>query len=551
MSAAIKPPDTASSSDPRAWAAIAPGLSPAAFDRLGLAAAAVILVVKGLFLVASNRSAGGDEAITGLMALHILSGRDAPIFFYGQTYLGSIEPIVAAGLLGLAGISTGVLRLTPLLFQGVWVATVFALSRAWLPPGWAGVAALVAALPPAIAAYLSATPLGGSGSLTMALAWLAVWTGWRIGRPADRRAGRLDWLLFGVTGGLALWNHLLAVAGVVVGSWLARRGRPTAGHLGMTLLGFLLGFSPWLVWNLTHGWATLAFLQPPPANRGTVLEVALDAVTTRVEHLVIYVQYGLPGALGIVQPYSDQPYGIGLLLLPFWLVSAGLWLAGRAATKETTRQRARRLGPTLGVALVASALFVGGGWEARDGPMNVRYLVALAGAAPFWAAWTLAELRQRSARLAWVSGGLLLAVLAVQNFQILVAGPLGTFESARLVSRDLLSAGITRIYAPYWVAYPITWESQERVIASSRHYVPDRYEAYTRAVDGAPEPGFLVCAGSPADEYLTETFTDRQMSFERTPIAPDQVIYTAIRPDPRGLELTIPEGSPPEQITCQ
>ena len=37
-----------------------------------------------------------DCGVVGLMARHMAEGREWPIFFYGQHYMGSLEPMVSA-----------------------------------------------------------------------------------------------------------------------------------------------------------------------------------------------------------------------------------------------------------------------------------------------------------------------------------------------------------------------------------------------------------------------------------------------------------------------
>src|SRR5438874_9583055 len=89
-------------------------------NRVGLVIAGLLLLAKAIFVWTTNRPAGGDEAPVGLMALHMLQGREFPIFYYGNSYLATIESAVAALLFVLFGSSTGTLRLVPLLFQGLW-----------------------------------------------------------------------------------------------------------------------------------------------------------------------------------------------------------------------------------------------------------------------------------------------------------------------------------------------------------------------------------------------------------------------------------------------
>lgn len=57
------------------------------------------------FIRASGFVIDADEAIVGLMANHILHGGELPVFYYGQHYMGSLEPLCAALMFWLFGSS--------------------------------------------------------------------------------------------------------------------------------------------------------------------------------------------------------------------------------------------------------------------------------------------------------------------------------------------------------------------------------------------------------------------------------------------------------------
>src|SRR3954470_775191 len=77
-----------------------------------LLAVIVALVLPRIVLLVRARLAliDSDEAITGLMARHILGG-EFPIWLYGITYQGSLEAYLAAALFAVLGSSALVLKL--------------------------------------------------------------------------------------------------------------------------------------------------------------------------------------------------------------------------------------------------------------------------------------------------------------------------------------------------------------------------------------------------------------------------------------------------------
>ena len=62
---------------------------------------AVLLTLSCFLHIYALRSVGHglepDEAVVGLMAKHISEGRELPVFYYGQPYLGSLEAFLVAG----------------------------------------------------------------------------------------------------------------------------------------------------------------------------------------------------------------------------------------------------------------------------------------------------------------------------------------------------------------------------------------------------------------------------------------------------------------------
>src|SRR6266542_4469881 len=54
-----------------------------------------------------------DEALPGLMALHIAAGQEWPVFYYGQHYFGAAEAYLLAGLFRLWGFRPWLLYAPP------------------------------------------------------------------------------------------------------------------------------------------------------------------------------------------------------------------------------------------------------------------------------------------------------------------------------------------------------------------------------------------------------------------------------------------------------
>ena len=87
--------------------------------EIPLAAAAVLagVCLRIFHFARLHESLDADESIVGLMAMHIAEGREFPVFFYGQHYLGALESYLAAMGFAVWGPSPMALRLVPLVFR--------------------------------------------------------------------------------------------------------------------------------------------------------------------------------------------------------------------------------------------------------------------------------------------------------------------------------------------------------------------------------------------------------------------------------------------------
>src|SRR5918912_4032260 len=204
--------------------------------HVGLVALLLVGLALRLAIIASPLGEiDGDEAVVGLMALHIAFRGERPVFYWGQPYLGSLEAFSAAPLFRVFGSSTVVLKLVPAAYSLAFVALSAILARRLFGTGAALATAAYLAVPPAMWAVWSTKARGGYAELlflgeALLLATLAL---------AESRRRRLV-LLWGILAGLTFWTHLLAIVYLlpaVVFLALARRRRWSRSTLGLAAVG--------------------------------------------------------------------------------------------------------------------------------------------------------------------------------------------------------------------------------------------------------------------------------------------------------------------------
>jgi len=98
------------------------------YDLIALALILLMVAVRLLLSILGFPGTDSEEGTMGLMALHIAQGKDWPIFYYGQNYMGAGEAYVGALMFHLFGVSLLSLRLGMVLFLVVFMVGIYCLA---------------------------------------------------------------------------------------------------------------------------------------------------------------------------------------------------------------------------------------------------------------------------------------------------------------------------------------------------------------------------------------------------------------------------------------
>jgi 4-amino-4-deoxy-L-arabinose transferase-like glycosyltransferase len=205
-----------------------------------------------------------DAAVAGLMSRHMAEGLGWPVFFYGQAYMGSLEPAVGALFCRLLGASGLAVCLGTALVGLLILPVVYAWARE-LGGARAGLAALALVVvgPAGYYPYLC-QPRGGYAVIILTSA-LTLWLAGRL--AADERENRPPawpwYLALGLAAGIGWWTSGLTVAALTAAALLFLVFTPRTlltGRVAAGLLGFAFGSAPFWIWNARHGNAAVAYL---------------------------------------------------------------------------------------------------------------------------------------------------------------------------------------------------------------------------------------------------------------------------------------------------
>lgn len=508
---------------------------------IGLASlAALALGARLAYIWALGDFVGADEAVGGLMAIHIAQGREFPILLWEAHYAGTLISYLAAILFRFLEPSPFTLRLAalPLTIGGVLVIAD-AGRRLW-GAGGGFVAGLWLALAPPLLFAFSTQAVGGYPEILL-FGGLVLWLGVRMREAGDRTAG-WRWGLLGLAAGFGSYCLAFVIpifAGTV---WALHRREERISSSGLRWLGggFLVGFSPYLVYNILHPGASLLRVG------GRVLDVSRAEMFAAPSLVALALAKGI-GYLGRLLRFPSTlppngavflglPMGAGAPLAALIVLAVIVWMVRPPRGKGAPQGRGARAHGEFGPVLLASStlatlLFL---WLLdldRTRHLLPFYPMAALGLAALWA-----HSRGRRQVLAGLGIGLLLINqalgLAAEARQ---AGP-----SLAPLIQALRARAIRHVYTDYFIGYPLVFLSREGILASpvAGPANVERYPPYTRAVAASPRPAYIFRRASDASAIFAAEMRRLAIPFTRTALeafdlyVPDR----HVRPD----ELSLP-----------
>ena len=295
---------------------------------VGLLAVAVLVRVSAMFYGFLS----GEDATVALMAKHVLHGENFPVFFYRQTYMGSLNGIHLVPALFAFGESVLVVRLNAIAWSLLFPLGVYLLGRRVFDEATGRVALALAAVPPFLLTYWSdvaephfETNVFGVWLLLLALTALTV-----PSEPARARA----LAVFGLLAGLAWWTSFKVIEILVPAlALLTLRGPRRALGRSATLVagGFLLGSLPlWLFYGLRGDPA-----EGTPGSAAPLFGVGVDLSPGRLSD---FWRHAILRLLGTYYWRPTTPLRQVALALNVALYAAAVGLA----VFEALRRRRRR-----------------------------------------------------------------------------------------------------------------------------------------------------------------------------------------------------------------
>lgn len=499
MEAAVTPPhDQTWTAPQRPTAGVVSMYKPETFskilrrDILFLALFVTVGVLIRLdFLFAGNFIIDADEAIVGLMAKHVLDGRDIPTFYYGQHYMGSLEPLLVSASFALFGISNFTMQLVPLIFSAALIPIVYLIGHEIAGRFTARLGALFCAVPPATLVIWSAKARGGFIEVVVigAIAMLLTLRWLKEDRPNRSLTAWIGLLL-----GLGWWvNNQILYSMLPIGLMILVRlirdhERSFFGdvckHGFLGLAGFFVGGAPFWIYQFTNDFISFGLFG------GASLEDA-------AEHAVGLITTALPILLGAKQSWQIRDTFPGASWIYGFCYAAlfcsVIWWRRRQLLQMLAGRTDRNRPAELLIFFVLSSCCVFAlstfGWLVQA----PRYLLPL-----YVAIFPLTALGIDRLRMITPLGAAIVSVFVLAlnvfstygNGRALPGEPV-IFDGER-VAKDhtelidwLYEQKIAWVRTNYWVGYRLAFETRERIRFKLVHDPrTDRIPAFKEAAKG-------------------------------------------------------------------
>jgi len=500
------------------------------------------LVLRFAWLFTPAGLPDGDEAVFGLMALHILDGRDYPIYCWGAHYAGALVSYLAAVGFWLFGIGGVVLKSSTLPFAAGYLAVTYALARTVLDDGAARIALLLAAIPPAIPLTFSVKATGGFPE-TLFFGGLLLLLTFRLPRVSPL-AGTLRGHLFllGFTAGFGLYIFPLILPYLAVASTfllLHRRHALERGGWAWLLAGALVGASPMLIYNIESPFATLLRLGSRVFNvsRDEALGPGTGVRTAAgwIVHYVSGLPARLPEILGNLGPLLGLKAAGGTVLACTIGATAtlSLWRNGR---REGLSADGEPLGRFCAWLVPTVLLFA---WV--TGLNRPRHLLPLYSVLPLGFAAFYGRIRVARP---WAARAILLLLLVIAGWDLSEAAPIPAGARVARLIQTAEQLGIRGIYTDYDTAYQVMFASREAILASptawAERVISDRTPEITRQMDLLPRPAYVFRQGGTEAAWFAQGLARRNISFTRHAAGPFE-LFTDLSMPVRSK--TLPVGS--------
>jgi hypothetical protein len=457
----------------------------------------VVAVARFAVLFASQTHVHSDEAIVGLMAKHILEARHFPFYMYGQPYNAGAawEAYLAAVAFALFGVGVVPLKGCIVVLSLLCLFLFYRMGCALYDRRTAVFATAVFAVAPSFLKWHFQVRGYSWYFLSIPVLMLLFASIESASVPK-----RQTLVLFGLASGLTIWCLELALP-MVAALWLllSLRRKIWLSRAPAGLIGFLLGYAPVIVFNLTHrfsNWRYIA-IDRPGGGFSAIFQfsnwrrIFVDEMPKFFGPDTVLWYYGEKPAVGYLF-YIITLFALGVAMWPF-VKSPGQILRAMRGDLADARQKSdfdmivltvASFVPYVSLVPGVPSYFLGGCFflSTLTGRMLER---------GFSSAMPLPRVGAATGLVAILLAGILVLIRVGQTNQIETLSLCGdgkTYCMTRIssedingVHRDLKQRNVRSVWTTISFVYPLLFESDE-TLAVSNEILEKPYRVYPEDV---------------------------------------------------------------------
>ena len=504
-----------------------------------------------------------DEAIVALMARHINMG-NIPVFFYGQSYMGSLDAILVALGFRAFGEEVWVIRfIQSLLYLGTVFTTMVIAKRLLKSERAVLFTGLMMAVPPINTSLYSTVSLGGYGEMLLIgnlllLGGISLIRRIKERQPEVKKRDYLGLFLWGLGAGFAFWviglTLVYSLPVIILCIWYSIKKMSWKTYLPVLVLflGSAIGSLPWWFSAVQAGDLGIISELAGGAIKGAGTGSILFRPLQRTLNLVIFG--------GTVLIGLRPPWDISWLILPLIPIILIFWLTVlvfsiRKSIENTVE--AGRIVLTL-MGLILSAGFILSPYG--DDPSGRYFLPLMIPMVVFGAELLTTQIPKKPI----IEYAAILIILlfniggTIQSAKAYPPGITTQFDKVAQVDMNYMAELIIFLeenqintgYSNYWVSYPLAFLSGEEIVFIPRlpyhedfRYTArdDRYNPYHEFIDNSNKLAYITTNHPQLNEYLRDEFSGIGVNWDEKDIGDFHIFYNLselVRVDEIGLGVT-------------
>lgn len=477
-----------------------------------------------------------DEAVVGLMAKHILAGENF-LYFYGQSYMGSVDAYLISLGFALFGVHIVVIRIVQIFLYALTILFFYLyIDLIFQDRKISFFSALFLVFPVVNVVLYTTITLGGYGEALL-LGSISLYLSEIIKtKIIDNHKSNFLFALLGLVCGLGLYINPLSLTIIVpsllnVFFVLIRRKQQVVISTIYLFVFILIGSLPfWYSLFFTNGLAAITEIG------GSAVAVESKPFLARsISHLINFILFGATVVFGLRPPWNVEWIGIYLIpfIIIFWLFI--FYFAIRTRYRRSSWLKVAPLPAIVGLVLVGF-IFTSFGTDPSG-----RYFLPLIFPLSALFGYSVVRIEKRFVRI--------LAIITVifQIFGTVISSTKEPYLTSQFyspsqidqtkleeLSEFLLSEKQYFGFSNYWISYPLDFVSNEQIIAIPfLPYHPDlrfterdnRIDKYNQLILDADSYFYITSNNLNLDQLLVDVFNNFEITYKFKIIGDYNIYY--------------------------